>query len=279
MATPFSSCRPSRTGTAYDDIDLEIDRATGDVVSKTARVITTFSDVAPGNQPDAEVAALAASAKALTAPLENELIATFEKNLAFALAPNGDITRNQTSAGESQLGNLIADSQRAVMGTDFLFHDLGGIRQQLFFAANTTIYPADQDGHALWGELFTIQPFGNTLVRMTLTGVQIDDLLEQQFTVNRILQISGLEYTWDASLPVGSRVVSVRQGGVALDPSANYSVTANNFIAAGGDGFTVFLQGTNLVGGPVHLDALIEYLVGLPQPFSAPAIGRITRLN
>jgi 5'-nucleotidase len=139
--------------------------------------------------------------------------------------------------------------------------------------------PADADGLALWGELFSIQPFGNDVVTLKLTGQQIYDLLNQQFAVNRFLQISGLTYTWDNSLPAASRVVEVRKDGAPIDRSATYSVAANNFIAGGGDGFTVFLGGTNRVVGPVDIDALVFYLPTLPQPFAAPALGRITRLN
>jgi 5'-nucleotidase len=188
------------------------------------------------------------------------------------------VTRTQNPAGESQLGDLIADAQRAAMGTDFAFMNPGGIRADLLFAP-TSGNAADAAGVALWGELFTIQPFGNSLVRLDMTGQQIYDLLNQQFVVNRFLQISGLTYTWDNALPAASRVVEVRKDGLPIDRAATYSVTANNFIATGGDGFTVFLSGTGNVGGPIDLDAFIDYLEGHAQPFTAPALDRITRLN
>jgi 5'-nucleotidase len=256
------------SSTAYDEIDLVIDRATGDVVNKSARVVTTYSDQTPGNARDPEVQTLVDRAVAATAPLVNQPVATF----------TADITRTQSAAGESALGNLIADAQRAAMGTDFAFMNPGGIRADLLFAA-TPGNAADANGLALWGELFTIQPFGNSLVRMNMTGQQIYDLLNQQFTVNRFLQISGLSYTWDAALPAASRVVEVQKDGVPIDIAQTYTVTANNFIATGGDGFTVFLGGTGNVGGPIDLDAFIAHVTALPQPFSAPVVDRITRLN
>jgi 5'-nucleotidase len=80
-------------------------------------------------------------------------------------------------------------------------------------------------------------------------------------------------------LPAASRVVEVRKDGVAIDRSATYTVTANNFIATGGDGFTVFLSGTGNTGGPIDLDALIAYVGGPTQPIVVPAVNRITRLN
>jgi 5'-nucleotidase len=85
----------------------------------------------------------------------------------------------------------------------------------------------------LWGELFTVQPFGNSLVRLNMTGQQIYGLLNQQFAVSRFLQISGLTYTWDNALPAASRVVEVQKDGVPIDKTATYTVTANNFIATG----------------------------------------------
>jgi 5'-nucleotidase len=137
-------------------------------------------------------------------------------------------------------------------------------------------------GPVTWGDLFTIQPFGNSVVKMNLTGQQIYALLNQQWLNQpfpRILQISGLTYTWDNNLPIGNRVVEVRKGGVPIGLTTVYTVAVNSFIAAGGDNFTVLTQGTNLVGGPVDLDALIVYVEDLPQPFTATIEGRITRLH
>ena len=268
LGHPILVTQAFSASTAYDDIDLEIDRASGDVVAKSARIVTTYSDQAPGDVRDPDVQAIVEAAQSLTAPLVNRVVATFTT----------DVTRAQSAAGESALGDLIADAQRAAMGTDFAFMNPGGIRADLSFAANAG-NSADADGVALWGELFAIQPFGNSLVRLEMTGQQIYDLLNQQFAVNRFLQVSGLTYTWDNSLPPSSRVVEVRKDGVAIDKASTYTVTANNFIAAGGDGFTVFTSATGNVGGPIDLDALVTYLGTLTQPFSAPAIDRVERLN
>jgi 5'-nucleotidase len=70
-------------------------------------------------------------------------------------------------------------------------------------------------GEVLWGELFAIQPFSNDVVAMDVTGAQIKTLLEQQWINQnpaKILKISGLKFTWDANLAVGSRVVDIRDG-------------------------------------------------------------------
>lgn len=227
--------------TAYDDVDLLIDPHTGDVVSKTAQIVTTYGDAGPGLTPDPAVAAAVQAASDRVAPLVNQV---------FGVAATA-FNRNQSAAGESSLGDLIADSQLAAQGSQFVFMNPGGIR-------------ADLDaGNITFGELFTIQPFGNTLVQLDMTGAQIVQVLEQQWLGQaspKMLQIAGFEYTWNPAAPVGSRIVEVRLAGVAIDLTATYSVTCNNFLAGGGDGFTAFKSGLNQVGGPVDLDALIEYV-------------------
>jgi len=136
-------------------------------------------------------------------------------------------------------------------------------------------------GDITWGELFAIQPFGNSLVRMNLTGAQVVRVLEQQFpgafgqTVQRLMKISGFSYTWDPTKPAGSKIVQVQlPGGVPIDPAGVYSITCNNFMAGGGDGFTTFVSGTMQVGGPIDLDALIEYVED-HTPVAAALDGRI----
>lgn len=96
----------------------------------------------------------------------------------------------------------------------------------------------------------------------------------------RMLQVSGLRYTWDAARPVGDRVVDIfRADGTPLDPQGRYTVTVNSFLAEGGDGFTVLRDGTDRVYGPEDIEALVAYIERLPQPFSAAIEGRIQRVN
>jgi 5'-nucleotidase len=248
-------------GRGYADIELAISRASKDVVKKTATIVTAWADAGPGLTPDPAVAEMVRAAQAKVAPLT-------QRKIAVAAA---DIARSQDSAGESALGDLIADAQRKAMGTDFAFTNMGGIRADL---------PA---GEVTWGELYTVQPFNNYLVKMELTGQQIYDLLNQQFptgpTQHRILQVAGLSYTWDNKVPPPGRVTEVRQNGQPIDKAAMYTVTVNSFLAEGGDKFSVFKLGVNRTTGPTDLKALVDYLQSLPQPFSAKIDGRIERLN
>jgi 5'-nucleotidase len=247
--------------TAYDDIDLTISRRTHDVVEKSAAIVTTWGDQGPGLTPDTDVAKIVSAADELVAPLVNRVIGVSQVAL----------TTTENAAGESALGNLIADSQRASTGAQFAFMNPGGIRNNL------------DAGEVLWGELFAIQPFSNDLVSMDLTGAQIDLLLEQQWINQnppKLLKTSGLTYTWDAARPIGDRVIEIRDAsGAMLDPGATYRVTVNSFMASGGDNFVVLPSGTNRVVGAVDLDALVKYVGSLQQPFSAQIEGRITRLN
>jgi 5'-nucleotidase len=243
-------------GTAFSDVDLEIDPRTKDIVTKKAEIVTTFHD---GIQPDPEIKKMIDKYEAKVAPIVNQKIGTAAKPL----------TADQNASGESDLGNLIADSMRDATKTDFAFMNPGGIRANL-----------DQ-GEVTWGELFNIQPFNNDLVKMELTGKQIRDLLNQQWgKQTRMLQISGLKYTYDSTLPVGDRVGNILSAdGTPVDPVKVYTVTVNNFMAGGGDDLSVLLQGKNQVIGPVDIDAFVDYVKKQPQPFSASIEGRIQKIK
>ncbi len=245
--------------TAFADIDITIDRAKRDIVSKKAEIVTTFAE---GITPDPKIATMVKKYEEQVAPLINRVVGT----AATAL------TSDRTAAGDTPLGNLIADAQRAAMGTQMAFMNPGGIRAPI------------EAGEVTYGELFNVQPFGNTLVKMNLTGDQVYQLLEQQWqrgsdgsTTVRVLQISGLSYTYVDAAEIGKKVKEVRVNGQPIDRAAKYSVAVNSFLAEGGDAFTVLRQGTEREGGPVDLDALVDYVSKLPQPFSAQTEGRIVK--
>ena len=97
---------------------------------------------------------------------------------------------------------------------------------------------------------------------------------------------NGFTYSFNASVPLGSRIdpASIKLNGTTLVPSTPYRVTMNSFLASGGDGFTVFNQCTNDLGGEIDLDALVRYFVQFgtgnppPEPVPPGAQNRITRL-
>ncbi|THC43972.1 bifunctional UDP-sugar hydrolase/5'-nucleotidase [Massilia sp. Mn16-1_5] len=185
------------------------------------------------------------------------------------------VARRANEAGESPLGNLIADAVLAAtraQGAQIGFMNNGGIRKDLETsdAALTTNF-----GHAQ-----AVLPFGNTLVVLDLTGAQLRRLLEQQWqrpsaSGATILQVSqGLSYTWDEKRPIGQRLVpgSLKFNGKPVDDNQTYRVVANNFLAEGGDNFPEFAKGTKRVDTQiVDLDALSEYIARNPGAGGAQA--------
>jgi 5'-nucleotidase len=261
-------------GTAYADIDLDIDPRTQDVVARRARIVTAYADAGPGLEPDAAVAALVARAEAAVAPRARRVIGR----------QSGTLSRKPAASGESALGNLIADAQRARMGTDFAFVNPGGIRADLECARGAIC-------DITYADVFSVQPLGNTLVRLEMSGEQIHALLEQQFPLQRrrgsprFLQVSGLSWRWDPARVDAQTgacrgcVIEVRRNGAPVERQARYSVAANSFLADGGDRFTLFLEAKRLGGGPLDVDVLADYIGSLGQPYSAPATGaRIRRV-
>ncbi len=278
---PVTVTSAAYNGRFITQADLTLDTRTKDVIAVTARNVPTYRDA--GMAAD-DVKAIVDKYDALSAPLRNRVIGFNTANL----------TRTTNAAGESFLGDLIADAQlHATKNPGFgeaviAFMNPGGIRADIAYAASGP----EGDGNITYGEAFTVQPFGNSLVTKTLTGAQIERLLEQQFMgcpnnqpFNRILQVSkGFSYTWDASRPACDKIdpASIQLNGVTLDPAASYRVTMNSFLADGGDLFTVFKEGTDPLGGAQDLDALEAWLQfhGTVNPATYPeALSRIQRSN
>ena len=253
----------SSAGRLVTDIDLTISRRTGDVLTAKANNVPVVRTVSA----DAQQTALIARYRELLGPVAGRTVGT----------ATADISRTQTASGESPLGNLIADAQLAAttaQGAVAALMNPGGVRADLVGDGIT------------YEEAFTTQPFGNLLTTLTLTGAQLDCLLEQQFVTGRVLSPSAsLTYTrtagttgaGTASDPCsGTKVSNIRINGVPVDPAASYRITVNNFLAGGGDGFAQLLLGTDRVNATGDdLTALVAYLEA-ESPLAPPATNRIT---
>ena len=262
----------SSFGRVVTAIDLVIDHQSKDVKAVTARNVVVTRDVP--RDPDAK--AIVDRYRTASAPIANQIVG----------AITADITRTVTtdSNGESALGDVIADAQlKATQPSDFgssviAFMNPGGIRNDLLHANSPG---GEAAGQVTYGELFNVQPFGNSLVVKTCTGAQIKALLEQQiFPTTRILQVSaGFTYSFNASAAAGSRIdaSSIKLNGTTLNPTTGYRVTMNSFLASGGDGFTVFNDCTNALGGEIDLDALVRYFMEFGGPVPPGPKNRITR--
>ena len=255
-------------GTIVTTIDLKLDRLTRDVISaKADNVIVRIGAYAR----DPEQTALLESYDRLAAPLGNRRAGAVTEALSHA--PN--------HAGESKLGDLIADAQLAATqdpangGAVIAFTNPGGIRTDI---------ARKQDGAVSYADLFASQPFRNQLVTLTLTGLQIKNVLEQQWRdpkLPRILQVSGsFSYTWDGTRPDGDHVLadSLTLNGKPIDPAMSYRVTVNNYLSVGGDGFSLLKEGTAPRVGVYDIDALYGYFQS-NSPISPTTAARIIRVN
>jgi 5'-nucleotidase len=236
-------------GRLFTDIDVTLNRVTKDLTVVAVNNVPNLQSAAD----DPEVQALIDKYNTLSAPLANTVIGSVST----------DITRVDDADGESPLGEVIADAQLAATAPAGFgeavaaFMNKGGVRDEIDFAASGS----EQPGEVTFGEAFSVQPFGNSLVTMTLTGAQIDTLLEQQFqgAVSRLDVSEGFTYSWSASAPAGAKVSSIAINGVPVEPTVSYRVTVNSFLADGGDNYPILIQGTNRLGGDVDLDALVDY--------------------
>jgi len=262
------------SGRMFTDIDVTLNRATKDM---TVQFIDNKENFQDGVTPAEDLTALIDKYDTLSAPLANAVIGSL----------SSDILRVGNATGESALGDVIADAQLASTApagfgdAEVAFMNPGGIRDDFLFA---DIPGGEAPGEVTFAEAFSAQPFGNSLVTMTLTGAQIVTLLQQQWvgqTFPRILQVSaGFTYTWDESLADADKVIpsSIKINGVFLDPAGTYRITANSFLASGGDNFPVLKEGTDRLGGEVDVDALVTYF-GINSPVAPGPQDRVTRLN
>ncbi|HXN69940.1 MAG TPA: bifunctional metallophosphatase/5'-nucleotidase [Bradyrhizobium sp.] len=255
-------------GTLVTAIDLKLDRTTRDVISaKADNVIVRIGALAK----DTEQTALLESYDKFAAPIANRKAGSITETLS----------RTPNEAGESALGDIIADAQLAATAPEangaavIAFTNPGGIRIDI---------AKKDDGTVTYGDVFASQPFRNQLVTLTLTGAQMKSMLEQQWLDPkrpRILQVSkGFSYAWDNAKPFGEHVIADRMtlNGQRIDPGKNYRVTVNNYLAVGGDGFSVLKDGTAQRFGIYDSDALYAYFQG-NSPIGPAAANRIARLN
>jgi len=276
----------SAFGRVLTEIDIKIDPVSRDVIDvspKNVLVDRSNASMTAAIAADPQVKTLVAAYKTAVSPLAGQVIGTITAGMSNTAA----------ASGEMPAGDLIADAQlqatqpAALGGAVMAFMNAGGVRSPGFVKPAAASYPYDLS----YGEGFTVQPFGNSLVTLTLTAQQLKNVLEQQFanclgqgSSNRVMQISnGLSYTWTTAGACGTRIKDVAFtptdvtvvpplvtgptdnlviGGVVQNPAKTYRVTVNNFMATGGDGFTTFIGGTGVQGGAQDIDALVAYLAG-----------------
>jgi len=271
----------SAFGRVLSDIDVTLDPDTHDVtaVQATNRLVDRTNTAIT---PNAKIRSIVYGYQALVSPIANAVIGSVTESL-----PNSAVD----PACNMPAGDLIADAQlEATAPAEFgsaqiAFMNRGGVRSPGFLYPSSTA--GEGDGNVTYGEAFTVQPFGNSLVTMTLTAQDLKNVLEQQFagcrgqsaTATRLMIPSaGFHYVWDGAQACDARVRSVTlttasgtdvivdDAGVVPNPTKTYRVTMNNFMATGGDGFSIFLNGTDTLGGAQDIDALVSYLSAFKAP-------------
>ncbi len=269
-------------GLTYARIVLSVDPRNGRVDARSATFVTPFSSAVT---PDPAIVAL-------LAPYRTALAAVFDGVIGVAtdLFPRGG---NIERLGEVAIGNLITDAMRLRYGTQLGFTNGGGIRSPFpssYLPADLTLrrttpgYAPGPPYDLVVGDVFTVLPFGNSVVTRNVTGAQLYAVLEHSVAIipganGRFGQISGFSFVYDSALPVGARVISVtlNDGTPILPDGTVYSFATNDFVNAGGDGYTMLVDGQGTTR-EVMADVVLEYIEGLGT--ITPTIeGRITDLS
>jgi 5'-nucleotidase len=267
-------------GRLYTDIEANYDTKTRDFDRAS---ITAQNVIVSRTLPkDPGMTALLDKYRTLIAPIANRVVGYI----------GADILGRGATTAEEPLGDVIADAQLEDTASPttgnavIAFMNPGGIRSDLQYLHSGP----EADGEVTYAEAFAVQPFNNVLTTLDLTGAQILTLLQQQYSganaaSPRVLQVSaGVRYTVDLTQIGAGRIVasSIMINGSPLNLGATYRVTVNNFLAGGGDNFTVLTQGTNPLVGELDIDALVNYLgrhssAGSPLP--QPTADRITFIS
>ena len=274
-------------GRVVTQINLRINPA-GVVTTATAtnHIVTQDNPATPEVEvaKDPALTAIVTKYTTLAAPLANRVVGSITADIRSGR----DTPSGTNAAGEQPMGDVIADAMlEATAPTDFggavaAFMNSGGVRAGLLF---NQISGGEQPGEVTYGEAFTVQPFGNTLVVKTCSGQALYNVLEQQFNnpapgQNRIMLVSAnVHYQWNSTTTPRIVPGSVTFGGVPIALSTTYRVVMNNFMADGGDGYTVFRdQCTQPLGGEVDLDAFTRYLLA-HSPVAPPVLNRIEKVG
>jgi 5'-nucleotidase len=268
-------------GRLITDIDLTIDHQSKAITMATATNRIVTQDVPQ----DPAAKAILDKYTNLSAPLANNVVGSISADIRSTR----DTPSGQNAAGEQPMGDAIADAMlEATTPTDFgaavaAFMNSGGVRAGLLF---NQISGGERPGEVTYAEAFTVQPFGNTLVVKTCTGQQIYDVLNQQFNnpsagSNRImLPSANVHYQWTTvgGPHVVDGSVSFDGGATPVSKTSSYRVAVNNFMADGGDNYTVFRSCSEPLGGEIDLDAFTRYLRA-HSPLAPPTLNRIEKVG
>ncbi|WP_459501581.1 bifunctional metallophosphatase/5'-nucleotidase [Bacillus sp. C1] len=232
-------------GKAFSNVTVTLNHRTKDIIKKDASIIPVYQHAISPNS----------HTRKWIDSYTSKIHSQTEEQLGIT---KYELTRNRNEHGESKLGTLLAMAQRQTMQADIAFVNPGSIRHDL------------QKGIITWADTFLIQPFGNPLIKMELSGKEIRNVLQEQWKEEtRMLQVSGIRYSWKNNL---IQSISL-ENGTPVQDNQTYSVVANSFLANGGDNFITFKTGRNRIEGPTDQEAFANYIRSishintLPQNF------------
>jgi 5'-nucleotidase len=241
--------------TAFADISLLVNTKTKKLTKVYAQIITTLHHIPED-----------LATKQLVANADNQ---TAKQRLQIIGHATTRLTKQTNRAGESMLGDFIADAYRATMHSDFALVNSGGLRTSL------------KPGIIQWQDLFAITPFHNRLLLMKIKGSDLYTILEQQFSKSHaaVLQISGFEYQYAKHKGPNAHIIAIYQQGHLINKSHDYTLATNDYLAKAGDGFHHFNHLSATSYGPDDIDGLVSYIQHLKSPIHAMTKRRIKRLD
>ncbi len=244
-------------GKAYADISLSLDPETRDIIASSATIVPAYADRPPGSDPYPGEERLLDRVTSTVGPLMNG-------SITISDVPQ---TRDLDQSGESSLYNLVTDAFRWSMKSDIAITNIGSVRADI------------PSGNITTSMAYAALPFHDQVLIVSLTGRQIRDLLIQQWTrtvkPDHYLQISGFSYRYNPSLNPADRILNITINGNEIGMDTRYTVAVQDFLAYGGDGYTVMQEGEIIEYGPLDVDAFIGYLKVLPTPVHPETGGRI----
>ncbi|WP_105566106.1 choice-of-anchor I family protein [Microbacterium halophytorum] len=267
IAGPDGAPRPvissHQYGTTLGALDIRVDSETQELVSIEGTSVPLVVEEEPQFSENEAVRDI----------VDEAILVADEEGSVEVGKISADILRGGEPAGddrgvESSMGNLVADmylwsaSEYSKYGgaepAQIGIMNPGGLRDDLRYG---------EDGTVTYRDVANVQPFANTLVTTTLTGEQLEGVLEEQWQPDGSersklhLGVSeGFSYEYVEEAEQGERIVSMTYQGEEVQPEDEILVVTNSFVASGGDNFTTFAEGVGTAdSGLVDLTASVDY--------------------
>ncbi len=232
---------------------LTVDRPSGKILSYTDKN-ELYPIIDSQIAPDPEVASLVEKYYLRLKPIMEEVIAQSKDEITKSPAPG---------RGDSPIGNVITDFLRTSSKTDVFFFNAGGLRAPL------------PKGPITRDDIYKVLPFDDFIVTMELTGQEILDTITQGVSGSKIIQVSGITFSFYPSRSGKDRIAEVKVGNAPLDLSKTYRVGTINYLSRGGDGYDTFTKGRNIENNPELIRDVVYRVIKDKKSIGLPPEKRI----